>query len=248
MSKTTIDKVPNIIDFQNDIAAIKKVQVAPVQNIQPVNPYYQDTIGKAGEDQEIMARKRNSVDYHYETLSKSIEDELNKIDVEFEKLQALVQKIVCLMMRRAAKDDQEYIQKMNIEIKKLGEQIQRTYNSWTGITVSVLSAAVSIGGGAAGLAPLAPAKLILPATASMLHGASQAIGTAGTGIGAISSILNNRQEGERTVLQLDLKRTESKEEDRKGAKHHNKEVAKKALDRLEESNRLSHDTISKMAG
>jgi hypothetical protein len=228
-----------------------------------VNPYYTDTIAKVGEevpfltevqkvenDAKPQIERQSLLDAQFDDLSKQIDAELEKSNdalakIDFEKLQELIHKIVMLHMRKAAKVDQEYISELAIQIKAQGSQIQGTYNTWPGVVITVVSATVSIAGGAFGLAPLAPA-IINPETAKVLAAASTPISTAGTGVGGLGTLANNDSEAKRQVWQLELKRKQDKEEDRKGAKHGNKETQKAARAAQDEFNRNKHEVTRSM--
>jgi len=194
----------------------------------PINFYYTDTISRAGEEvcfvevpQNIQSiseqEQRPLIEVRFEEISSSIDDELQKHDIDFEKLQNLVYKIVMLLMRQSAKGHQEYILEVRPKIEAQAIKIQGTYNRWPGLVLTVISAGVSIGSGFAGLTPLAPG-LVSSSTANILQGAATPLSTSGTAIQSLASIPNNTSEGERGVLQAYLKEFEGKLEDTKGAK------------------------------
>jgi hypothetical protein len=224
----------------------------------PVNPYYVDTIAKAGEEVPLdnsgkttvttaVAVQPSLLEIEIETLSSGIDKEISKLDnINFKRLEEMVYKIIAVLMRRAAKTDQEYISEMNIQIKLQAIKIQSTYNNWKGVTITVISAGISMFGGAGGLAPLLPTKLVSEEIGKVLAQSSQGVGSAGTSLGGIASIFNSGAEGERQVLQIYLKRTQDKEEDKKGSKHGNKQHADDAISSLKAANQAASEAFRAM--
>ena len=181
-------------------------------------------------------------------ISDEIEAEFLKNNKDFEKLQKLVYNVVMLMMRRAAKADSEFVSEMSVQIKAQSRAIQDTYNTWPGLIITCLSSAVSLAGGAAGLAPLAPTWALDPAVGTQLGQAAMSIGNAGTGLSGIGSLVNNRQDGIRQVRQHELQRMQGKEDDRKGAKQNNNQTRRESKSALDNHLRDIHDIFMKMSG
>lgn len=217
------------------------------------NTYYVDTLSKAGEELPQVnngnlnnaadAPYKGRVEYHYEQISADMDAALNQEDRDFEKLQSLIYKVIMLTMRLAAKFDHESIYEINLKIKTQAQEIKSTYNTWQGLTVTVVSAGVSVTAGVAGLTPLFPISVIAAQTAENLGKASQGIGSAGTGLSGIGSIFNNRSEGERQVLQIYLKRSQDSEEERKGSKHSKNDHLKTAKAASEEFARSRYEAF-----
>lgn len=266
LSPTAVNAV-NIGDHQQNPVKVKTVDApsVPPDPIEPVQPaatnYYADTMSKAGtelpqvsnaanvvESKPRTTRVRVTVEAQYDQVSNEIDEQLRRQDVDFEKLQMMVHNIVMLMMRRAVKTDHDYIREMTVQIKAQAVQIQGTYNTWPGLTITLISAGIGIGGGIAGLTPLFPSAWIAAETANTLNHASQAISSAGTGLGGVGSIFNSRSEGQRQVLQITLRHTQDKEEDRKGAKQGNNETRKSARAAQEEFFRSRHEATKAMCG
>jgi hypothetical protein len=163
--------------------------------------------------------KSENLEKKIETLSKLIDDELKKPDRNFERLQALVYLAVVGLMHKFKQVDQEFIFDSGLQIKVQAVKVQGTYNTWPAVTITIVSSAISIAGGMAGLAPLVPVSWISAQTAGVFAGASQSIGTAGTGLGGVGSIFNTQSESIRFVYQIDLEEIKKKREDKEGAKH-----------------------------
>lgn len=188
------------------------------------------------------------LDNHIDSLSKKIDEELLKPNVNFEKLQAMVYKLIMLLMRRTAKADQEFITEMGVQIKAQTAQIKDTYNTWPTLIVTVVSAGVSIGAGGMGFAQFMPTKYIAAETAKQLALQSQTMSNVGTSLQSLTSLASNRSEGQRQVFQMMLQRIQGKEEDRKGAKHKHGETGKEARDSLKSAGQTEHDTVRTMLG
>lgn len=228
---------------------------SPVKN--PFNVYYVDTMAGAPiEAPQYVpfnvpakpAHYNNHIENHFDAISQSIDDELLKHNIDFEKLQAMIFKIVMLHMRKAAKVDQEYISELNVQIKAQSLKVQETYNTWMHVGITVISATVSIGAGVCGLSPFAPASFINADTARNLAANAVNIGTAGTGINYLGGIANSRSEGKRGYYQLDLQRAQGKEEDRKGARHNHNDIRKNAKEAHAQFMHLRHETNRSMMG
>lgn len=221
----------------------------------PTTDYYTDTISSAtAESPKVNSpakpteTKENVIESNLDMISRDIDERLKQKNINFEELQRKIYQIIMLLMRRAAKTDQEYISELNIQIKAQAVQVQGTYNTWPGVTITVISAVVSIGAGAAGLSQLLPRTLISQNLANILSGNAQTYSTVSTGISGIGSLFNSRNEATRGVMQIHLKRTQDKEEDRKGAKHSNNESRKSARSAQDESARMLHDAAKSVLG
>lgn len=227
------------------------------------NAYYVDTISKAQSDLPkinaganagtligslTVTNDKGRLETKLDLISAKINAELSQDDSDFDKLQTMIYQVVMMMMRLAAKNDHENIQELNLKIKKQAQEIQSTYNTWQGLTVTVISAGVSVAGGVAGLSPFMPSALISTESAKLLLSASQGIGSAGTGLSGIGSIFNNRSEGNRQVYQIHLKRLQDTEEERKGSKHTKGDHLKTAKAALEEFLRMKHEAHKAATG
>ena len=180
-------------------------------------------------------------------VSNAIEEELQKDQRDFEKLHSLVYDIIMLTMRNSAKSDHEYINEMADQVKVHSIKIKDTYNTWSGMSVTVISAAISFAGGAAGLTPFLPTTILPAETAKMLATNASAYSSAGTGVGSIGSLFNSRSEGQRGVYQIDLKHIESNKDHREDAKRSNNEARKTARAANDEFNRMRHETAKAVA-
>lgn len=171
-------------------------------------------------------------------VSQAIEEELQKDGRDFEKLHALVYNIIMLAMRNSVKADHEYIKEMTDQVKIHSIKIKDTYNTWSGMSVTVISATISIAGGVAGMAPFLPSSVIASDAAQQLARNAQNIGTAGTGGQSIGSLFNSKEEGKRGTYQIDLKYIESNKDHR--------EEAKQSHNRTKETARAAHDQFMNM--
>jgi hypothetical protein len=232
------------------------------------NPYYIDSTAKAVDESDpttvANAKKKTDKDLpqivvdlkekevavyptrvkledRLQQLSAKVDAHLELEDKDFDKLQLMIYQVIMAIMRRDAKLDQHNMHELTIKIKKQAEEIKSTYNTWGNLTITVISAGISVGGGIAGLAPFFPASAITPEAAAQLHAASQSIGTAGTGLSGIGSIFNNQNEGKRSVLQIHLKRSQDLEEERKGSKQNKSQLMSSAKSAAEEFQRLRHE-------
>lgn len=190
-------------------------------------------VAAPGQGSEILIR-------HMEALSRKIDEALKAENRDFDKIHALVLRFCMIHMRNVSKEDQEYIAKIGDQIKVQAGKIRDTYNTWPVLTVTLVSSAVSIGGGAAGFS-----SFMMPSSeiAKVFASNSQQISTASTGISGISSLLNSRNEGDRQILQLTMKRDQDREEEKKSAKHGNKESQKGFRSAAEELFRNIAETI-----
>ena len=254
----------NTSAFQNPYIQInpnipaQPAQFVPAQPAQPipVNPYYQDTISKAGEavpapksengiasGNVTVVTNRGRVDYRLEEISSQIDAELEKEDRDFEKLQTMIYSVIMLMMRLSAKTDHQNIHEIQIKIKQQAQEIRATYNTWQGVTVTVVSSAVSIGAGVMGLTPFMPLSIIAANNAAHCASAATSVASAGTGIGGLGSIINNRSEGNRRVYEIYLKQTQDTEDERKSSKHTKTDHIKTAKAARDEFARSRHEAF-----
>ena len=171
-------------------------------------------------------------------IANAIDEELKKSDRNFEKLQTYIYALVMGLMHKYKKVDQEYILESGAQIKIQAVKVQSTYNTWPAVAITLVSSAVGIVGGAAGLAPLAPISWINADTARIFAGASQSIGTAGTGLGGVGSIFNSKGESVRFVYQIDLEEIKKKREDKEGSKHQKAQRGNEARSNAHEHDKL----------
>jgi hypothetical protein len=215
--------------------------------VPPVSIYYVDTLAKTGENVALTTDvHKGRVEKQLDKMSADMDAELAKGIPDFDKLQAMIYKVIMMMMRVAAKSDIEQIHEFSVKIKKQAYEIQGTYNNWQGLTITVISAGISIAGGVAGVSPFIP--FVNPESAKYLVQASQAIGTAGTGLSSIGSIFDKRSEGSRGVMQTFQRIIQDKEEERKSAKHSKSDHIKTAKSGAEEAERMRHQSSSTILG
>lgn len=183
-----------------------------------------------------------NLDEKIEKLGKMIDQEIKKPDRSFEKLQALVYMLVMGVMHKFKQMDQEYILDSGAQIKIQAIKVRDTYNTWPAVAITVVSTAISVAGGAAGLSPLLPVAWIAPQTAQIFAGASQALSTAGTGLGGVGSIFNSQSESVRFVLQIDLEEFKKKREDKEGSKQNKSARSNEARSSSQEAIKLDFET------
>lgn len=240
----------------NALSAAKKAwQAQEVNEKQPtapaalptpnVNLYYVDTISKAEEELPVITHK-GRLECRREEMSAELDAALRQDEKDPNKLQSVIYGIIMLMMRLAAKSDQENIYKITLKVKTQAHEIKATYNRWEGVTIAVISAAVSIGGGLAGLSPFVPTSLLSSESSKILFSASQSIGTAGTGLSGIGSIFNNKSEGERQVLNTYSRQTQDAGDEKKGSKQNKNASIKDAKDSLAECARAHNEAVRAM--
>lgn len=223
--------------------------------VPPVNIYYVDTMAKAGEEiQKTPAAPaapateahKGRLEAQFEQMSAEMNADLAAKVPDFEKLQAMIYKVIMMMMRIAAKSDAEQIQEFSVKIKKQAYEIQGTYNTWQGLTITVISAGISIAGGVAGVSPFNP--FVNPDNVKYWVQSSQAIGNAGTGLSSIGQVFDKRSEGQRSVMQTFQRIMQDKEEERKSGKHSKSDLIKNAKSGLEEAERARHQSTSSILG
>lgn len=247
--------------LSNTFSAAKKAwqqdpedQLAEVKlpdNFPPVNVYYVDTMAPAdpaaptapGTTVVPPPPYKGLVETRYEKMSADMNTELANGAPDFDKLQSMIYKVIMLMMRMAAKSDMEQIHEFSVKIKQQAYEIQGTYNTWQGLTITVISAAVSFGGAGAGLSPFIPFN-ISPDTVRALVNASQSIGTASTGLSSLGSAFDKRSEGTRSVMQTFQRIMQEKEEERKTGKQTKNEHIKTAKAADKENDDAKHQAYN----
>ncbi|MBA3816246.1 MAG: hypothetical protein H0X29_06950 [Parachlamydiaceae bacterium] len=176
-----------------------------------------------------------------EELSKKIDEALLSEPCDYERIHAMALQYCMIHMRHVVKDDQEYIAKLGDQLKIQSGKITDSYNTWPVVTITLISSALSIVGGVAGFA-----TLIRPSSDVAKTFATNAtqISTMSTGISGVGSLFSSGVEAQRVGLQYDLKRMESKEEEKRGSKQGTKETQKGLRAAIEEFFRGIRDTIS----
>ncbi|HEV8051389.1 MAG TPA: hypothetical protein VGP47_02760 [Parachlamydiaceae bacterium] len=248
--KAWLDPVDNI----KEVAAIAPITSLPSIAGPGSGTYYIDTISKSGDELPNISgsvsgnfsvpEEKGRFESKLDQLTAKMNTELMQDDRDFDRLQTMIYQVIMMMMRMAAKSDLENIQEITVKVKKQAGEIQATYNTWQGLTVTIISSTVSVAGGCAGLAPF----FIAGPAAVTLQGASQGIASAGTGLSGIGSVFNNRSEGQRQVYQIHLKRLQDTEEERKGSKHTKGDHIKTAKAALEEFFRTKHEAHKAATG
>lgn len=230
----------------------------PIEKDPKVNPYYVDSMSSAQAQPPLKSaedaipdpaepKKKALLEAQIEVLSDGINKEIALEHLNFERLRDMVYKIVQALGRKMAKEHQNAISELKVEISLVAVKVQNTYNTWKGVTVTVISATISMAGGLGGLAPLLPMTLMGDEVAKTLGAASQGLGSAGTSLGGIASIFNSSAEGERQVLQIHLKRLQDTEEEKKSGKHKDGEMCKEAANTAKSAHQVSHEAFSAMA-
>jgi hypothetical protein len=191
---------------------------------------------------------KSRVELYYEQLSLQIDNDLNKGESNFEQLRNTIDKVIMLLLRMSAVADQERIFEITIKVKNQAHEIKGTYNKWQGTSITVISAGVSIAAAIAGLTPLLSAEIISAQIAQTLAQASMQIGTMSTGLSGFGSLFTNREEGNRTVYQVYLKKFQDQEEEKKGSKHSKSDLIKSVNNSAHENLRNWHDTVRAVLG
>lgn len=199
------------------------------------------------ENPATTTRKPVSDLYRYhDALCEEIDTILeSKIDgdcfdhIQFERLQKVMNKYNALMLHVCSQTHHEFIHAMNDQTMEIARRIQKTYNSWLSIAITTASAALSIAGGIAGVAPISGA--FSAAAVGTLSSASQGLDAAGRGVGAIGSIFDKRSEGERVILQVEMRRAEAKESEHKESRRQHAGKADQAHNHDIEANRIRAD-------
>lgn len=254
MTLNAISNLGKPIDPKDVIAKPCGLETKGESSQSPSSNYYADTITSANDElpavlnPQQIEENTKIVEEKLNAISSELDELLKRNDIDFEKLQNKIYRVIMLLMRIAAKNDHEYITEMNDQIKAQAVKIQGTYNTWPGLTFTLVSAGVGCFGGLAGLSPLLPESVINPATASVLASSAQSVGTAGTGLSGIASVFNSRGEAVRGVWHIDLKRMQDKGEDKKGAEHSNNEARKAAKVASEQFNQTVHDAAKSITG
>lgn len=252
-------------DEEQHVKHVKRIP-APVQTpiqVEPMVNYFANTMSKAGDDLPAVSNAENIAAAKPTTSSELIEVTLktysDQVDYylsseasegrDFEKLLNTINKIIMLQMRKSVQADKEFIYEITIKKTEKSLQIKGTYNTWTGTTITVVSAAISIAGGLVPFSPLLPANVLGAIGLTKEAAASLAphstafsnMGQAGTGV---AQIFNSRNEGERTYMQTELQSIDTKRDDRSGAKQHHQEAIKTAKAAIAEFDR-QHGDVSR---
>jgi len=202
--------------------------------------YYVDTMAPAGTDTyqfdmtiHTDTKKPNIIEEQVRAISDDVDAILKSQNIDFEKLQAMVYKIVALYMRQSSKVNKEHIAELKIQVRVHAVKIQQTYNSWKGKTITIISAVAGVAAGAAGLSNI-------PRLASQ----SMALSSASTSFGGLSSIFQQPLEGERTVLQTEQQMLNQKKDDKKESSQGDAQRTKAAQDARKEHDETLHRVVS----
>jgi hypothetical protein len=221
-----------------------------------VDPYYVDTIAPAPAISEVpniivdigassnISVYQGKLEQHLEELSFHVNAHLALDKKDFEKLHAMIYQVIMALMRLSGKDDSQLAYETSLKITAEAKKIQGTYNTWAGLTITVVSATVSIGAGFAGLATFAPASVMTAETAKALSKASTGIGSAGTGIGGFGTIVNNSSQGKREVMQIHLQQIQGHQQGHKEESKDKKNLVNSAKAASDEFHRVKHQAAS----
>lgn len=223
--------------------------------------YYDNTMSPAGTELPAVTNAPNvqvqmtsseMIEVRFNNLSVDIDGRLKCGNYDFDALQRMIFHVIMLQMRKGAKTDQETIFELTLQISKANTDIKGTYNTWGGITVTLITAGISVIGGFAGLVPMVQPMLTVSAkTGEILKGFAQAatpLTSVGQSLGSVGSIFKEKHEADRGSLQHRLKRLETKEEDRKSAKHSSKDTQKTTQAALKEFDRTKNEVTRTMTG
>lgn len=239
------------------LAADASMPAAKAEEV--VGSYYNKTIADAPNGQAIaieiddslkntgLPSPKDLIEWQIKTLSDKIDEALATPgqEIDFDRVQAMIYRLIMVLMRRTVKTDQEFITEMGLKIGIKAVNIKDQHNTWPYLLLTVAAGGVSIFGGLIGFAPLT--TLFSPATADLLQKASQGVGTAGTGMSGIGSLLKERTEGIKGFMQYEQERMKGKESDKKEAKGSHNNSLKTAKEGEQQKDRARHDAFSAQA-
>ena len=242
----------------NPLAQSQPLQPSQAQTA--VDDYYVDTIAKVGEMPSIQsststtttypyvdeienvegneetAENKGIIEIRYEKLSVVFDSEIMKNNPNFNVLMETILKLFGYQMRIATKEDQERILEFHKKINVQSHEIKDTYNKWHGVGITLVSGGLTGVGGAFGLF----------ASAGSTVGSS--ISSIGTGVGSFSSLVNNQSEGQRTVMQIYLRRFQDSEQENKDKKQTNKQHIETVRNVADAFLRALHDAFRSVSG
>lgn len=159
-----------------------------------------------------------------------------------DKIYQQVRKIVTLLMHRAGIIDQHYANEQSYEVIIHVKKLKDTYNSWLGLTITVVSAGLTVAGGVMGVG-------------GVIGGASEAflklatsVGSIGGGTNMLSSIFNSRNEGSRVIVQFDLEEVKRHRDQKFEGARKNDQSRQQALQNAEQGEYVRHKMFSEQTG
>ncbi|MEI8366606.1 MAG: hypothetical protein WCF65_09350 [Parachlamydiaceae bacterium] len=174
-------------------------------------------------------------------ITADFEKALKEAHIDFEKVQQAIYSIIRYQKQDIAHTHKEFIRDMRGKITLTAQLVKDTHNNLWGMAITLGAAAVGVGGAFAGLAFMLPSTMISVEVAKSLSSASYAFSGASSSLGSLASIPNGKQDGVRGVLQVDLERFKSREDEEKQAKHSDKESLNRARDAAEAFERMCHE-------
>lgn len=258
MNFQTIDPVTSATGhIFKDHSPVEEKDEAP----RVVAAYHADTIAPAHDSVELKLTYSDldkkgrplQLDEHLSVISSDVDEMLKSNKIDFEKLQVLVYKVVMMHMRKSAKVSQEQMADMRVKIRVQAVNIQKSYNSYYGRILTVISATISIAGGLSGLAPLAaaayPAMGLSAVTAQSMNTASQSIAMSGTALDNVGrTFFTNAEEGKRSVIQSEKQELEVARDGKKEAKGAETQRQNSAREALKEGLEAVHRAIMSALG
>lgn len=230
-------------------ASVTTTSSAPTLTASPITaPIASLSASPSATASTVPTQPKSRIEIYYEQLSIQIDEELQKEEKDFDKLRNTIDKVIMMLLRLSAVADQERIFEIIVKVKNQAVEIQGTYNKWQGMSITVISAGISITAAVAGLTPLLPSEVISANIAQTLASASMQIGTMSTGLSGFGSLFTNREEGNRTVYQVYLKKYQDQEEEKKGSKHGKTDLMKSVNNTAHENLRNRHDAVRSVLG
>lgn len=171
-------------------------------------------------------------------------------------------KIMILLNRKLAITEKNYVLDQEPELWAKVKELKGTYNTWTVLTVTVLSGGLSIAGGFIGIGSAIPGTamgtglsnaspklfsfLSNTAWAQKLSSIGQGVGGAGQGVGAFGKLAGDNEEAKRTFIQFAIEEMKRKGSDRQEAYRQSRDQSHGAINSWQSAAQQGHQTAMRV--
>lgn len=188
-----------------------------------------------------------AIDDLIETHHLLLKDELGKGEnARHEKMYYMAINIAILLMRRSGHHDHNFSTMMEDKLRDHVNDIQNTYTSWKGRSLTILSGCLSIAGGLCGMAGAIPQ--FSKNTIESLGNVSKGFGGGAQGVGSFAKLFDENEASKRTLNQFSLEESKRRRDDRDQQRRQDEARIKESTRAMQEQNQAEHQAKQQMTG
>lgn len=188
-----------------------------------------------GDDRSTVNKPSSIIDWQMEDMLARYEREVSKGGhANHEAMYDMARCVVVYNSHLMVVQDSEHSRKLALKIDAIVIDIRKTYNNkWT-ITLTAISAIVTVGAGGCGLLPLTGARIFSSTVVDTLAKASVQLSPAGQSIKGFGDLFEQSEQGKRGELQANMEKLKEKQQSSSSHKSENNQRKQKDMEKRSE--------------